>query len=719
MRRLLFSAFVFMFISLSTYHPEVNALACGVAGCAEYGCNSGLSCRSANDTCGITYNVCGGATNTTCQADTGWDTTAPCDNPDECTGTGTRTATWTFGACTTNCGNTNTRLATCTCSSNNTCPITCTSPVGTCAGTRTDTTCACVNGAPLAPTVVGVTPTYTTNGSTTVSWTFGWSTGCATSWGYACSGGSETFTIKDGVTIIASNISSAARSSLVTLSGGAHSIRVCADNGPLETCSTPVGITTYIDNTAPLVPGGGVVTFNADPTCLDKYIPTYSWNVTTDAGVGLDTAPYNPHASSIIGFGSLLNGWSDTWISATNKSPTSSYPPGTPLYFRVRARDSLGTVSNWSPTLAPTVPAPSPYPTIHIAGTFTEVINSVCYPGTTFDANSLSLSPVLNPSVGGAVTCTKTNTSYSCNITIDNTQGLCVSPNTTISLNATYPGYSTVDWRTGEICTGGTKDWTLAVGEDRPSIPLFFSYDSEGTGGWFKLSQASYNSRMSGRTNYIPNTISPYDADDTTANRYMIIGTDGSIAQNNPVVIGPANTAYSQNNWYTSGYTHTSDVSYLQYIDYIKARKDVITITSPDLSQINSDGIYSISAPVVLDETRFDGKKVVLVVQGASATFNTNFVPVNGSVAVLAKDIIIDPSVTEINGILIGQTVATGASTNGLKIKGNLVDEEAMEIERVQNDARKPSLFVVFDIVTYLNVLPYLSTSTYDWKQLQ
>jgi hypothetical protein len=86
---------------------------------------------------------------------------------------------------------------------------------------------------------------------------------------------------------------------------------------------------------------------------------------------------------------------------------------------------------------------------------------------------------------------------------------------------------------------------------------------------------------------------------------------------------------------------------------------------------------------------------------------------------VLAKDIIIDSSVAGINAILIGQTVSTGVSTTGLKIKGNLINESVLQIDRNQSDGRMPSLFVVFDPKIYLDILPYLSTSTYDWKQIQ
>jgi hypothetical protein len=229
---------------------------------------------------------------------------------------------------------------------------------------------------------------------------------------------------------------------------------------------------------------------------------------------------------------------------------------------------------------------------------------------------------------------------------------------------------------------------------------------------------------MSARQNYMPNTISLFDSsgDDSVANKDMIIGSAGSIVQNSPVVVGAPNTKYSENNWYTNGYQYSNDISYQKYIDYIKARKDFTTLSGVITSaSFPSNGIYTISdQDVVFDQTWFAGKYIVLVIDGGKkATFNTDFKP-TGSVAVLASEIDINPSVTEIDAILIGQKVSTGTASNGLKIKGNLIDEESsMTIDRTQPNAHKPSLFVVFDVPTYLNVLPYLSTSTYDWKQVQ
>jgi hypothetical protein len=250
--------------------------------------------------------------------------------------------------------------------------------------------------------------------------------------------------------------------------------------------------------------------------------------------------------------------------------------------------------------------------------------------------------------------------------------------------------------------------------------------------GWFKLSQTSFNSRQQSRKNYVPYYIQKFDSEDSVANHNMMIGrsgigSSGLLLQDTQLDPG-ANAyiagvkTYSSNNWYTSGYTTTNDIDYSKYIEYIHARKDFKIISTLPLS-FPTDGIYSVSADVTLDQSLFDGKHVVLVIEGnKTASFTTNFKPPNnGVVAVLASKIDIDPTVTSIDAILIGQTVVTGDSQNPLKITGNLIDEEAggMSIGRSRSNGSYPSLFVVFDPKMYLDVLPYLSTSTYDWRQIQ
>jgi hypothetical protein len=359
-------------------------------------------------------------------------------------------------------------------------------------------------------------------------------------------------------------------------------------------------------------------------------------------------------------------------------------------------------------------------------------VSGLCYSNITLDKDSFVFAPTTDPNTGVTTSCrAQSNIRYECDITIDNSRGLCTVPTTTLTLNASYPGYSEAIWRTGDTCLGTEKDITATAGDlvDRSNIPLFLTYSGgSGTSGWFKLSQTSFNSRESGRQNYIPNSMTTIDGsgDDSVigVGKFFLAGTNpGTIVQNSPIVIGPSNTAYSANNWYTTSYSHTDDMTYQKYIDYIKARKDSTNIISFPLSASSfpANGIYTVSQDVTLDPTWFDGKNIVLVIQGATASFTSNFVPVGGSVAILANNISIAPAVTEIKAILIAKTVSTGDSSleNGLKIKGNLISETALQLDRMQADGRQPSLLVIFDVPTYISVLPYLSTSTYDWKQIQ
>ena len=763
-------AFFFLGLFFLYASPVQAYYACGGGPCdATYTCDLGRTCSGG--VCGINYNACTGAGNLTCNATGGWDQTT-CNTANLCTPAGTtRTAgSWgAFGVCSAACG-VGTQTQTCACGNQNNCATACTSPAGACGGTNSQA--CCVSSAPQAPVITSAgNNSCTTNGTVSVNWTFGVG-GCGGAWGYACSTPSNTFLIKDGAATIASGIPSGTSpySSSVTLSSGSHSITVCANNGISQTCSSVSNVTINVDTTAPPVPVP-TIRMVADAACSGKYFIAYSWNAVNDIGcAGIDLSPtpvvppYKSQASSALADSTNIGAFSmnlfpnDGFSGNTFQTTTLSDVPGTKIYTHVRSRDLLSTRSAWSGPETVTIPTPSPYPTIHVSGPLVEDNSRTCTDMSLL--SNITLSPVVMPALGVTPVCTMpTTSSYSCNFTINNTSGLCVSPNISVTMTGSYSGYGSIGWRTGatsaEQCIGYPVSKTFAAGDAPATIPIYLTFNAvlptatptPTPGGptltptpiglptptpilpfaWFKLSGTSFVSQQNNRQNFIPYYVQKYDTTDVI-NHYILSGNAGLLVQNTSLAAGAnaldafGKPVYSQNNWYTSnGYSSVNDMDYTRYIEYLKARKDYKTITN--LSDIPADGIYSISSSVTLSSTnQFDGKKVVLVVQGDSATFNANFIPVNGSVAIVAKNIIIDPSVTEIDGILIGQTVSTGDSdVNGLKIKGNLIDEDVngLAIGRNGGVGSKPSLFVVFDPKTYLDVIPYLSTSTYDWRQLQ
>ncbi len=717
-------------------HPSHAAKACGETGCAEYGCNSGLLCNSGNDTCGIKYNNCTGAT---CVQDNSWDTSSPCTTADVCTPAGTtRTAAWSgYGACSVACGN-GTQTRTCTCGTQNNCTVQCATPVGAC--NATDSQACCVSQAPQKPVITSAgSGSCTTDGVVSVVWTFG-TGGCGGAWGFACSSASNSFSIMDGATTIVSDIlptGSSPYTRSVTLSSGNHSLKVCASNGLLSTCSDVFPTTINIDTTAPPVPVP-TVEFVQDFTCQGKSKIKYSWNAVSDVGcAGVDpSTPYWSQASLSNTFSTNdfpLNGWGNYLSQTTN----TAYPGGTVVYTHVQSRDALNNQSNWnSPATTIIVPSPILYPAIHVNGPLVggyqeKIIDGASTVCTAMKINSENLTLQANVPPYVTPICTKDSNSYSCTFTIDNQTpaNACVSNSITVGMSGIYSGYSSVGWLSGNSCTGTPTTLPLNAGDIKNDVPLFFTYDATGQMGWFKVSNASFTNRLTAaRNNFVPFSVQPYDETDDASTHNFSIKSAGVVSQQSLLNVGAnaqdasGNPLYAPSpNVYTNGYTQMNDVDFEKYTQYVEARKGLTSVAS--LAEITGNGVYLVPSSVTVDATAtalLSNKNVVIITKGANAiTINSDFTPANASVAFVSPTITIDPAVKKINAVLIAGTVQTGNSVNELKISGNLVAQNVIVLQRKRSNPRQPSFYVDVNMKSYIDLLPYLSVSTYDWKQTQ
>jgi len=80
----------------------------------------------------------------------------------------------------------------------------------------------------------------------------------------------------------------------------------------------------------------------------------------------------------------------------------------------------------------------------------------------------------------------------------------------------------------------------------------------------------------------------------------------------------------------------------------------------------------------------------------------------------------IDPSMTELNGLFIANFVNFGNSASELKIVGNVISSNpANPLVRTRADSSRPSVFIVVRANMYLDLLPYFSIATYEWRQLR
>ncbi len=314
-----------------------------------------------------------------------------------------------------------------------------------------------------------------------------------------------------------------------------------------------------------------------------------------------------------------------------------------------------------------------------------------------------------NQAFGGAVYsgCPQTGINpmkYHCGDTCtDYSSGICAGIGICVAPTATPPGG-------GPTSTpGGPTNTPTPSPTIPPAVP----------GPWIKLKNSSFIS-VNNLTNNIPLVPVIYDTDDDATANFIIseAGVVGAAAIN---ITGLNTNAKTGSPEYKALYSpNPYSLTPNSYLSYINARKQHKSIT--DLSGIEGDGIYiykgtsplEINAPL---SAVFDNN-IVLVTTGV-ININTNLSP-GGSNAFLASQINFDSTVTEASGIFIANDVTTGTTANqGLKIIGNLVAQTSLTNGREWSDLNIPSLFIVFDSQKYIDLLPYLSTASYEWRQVQ
>ena len=287
-------------------------------------------------------------------------------------------------------------------------------------------------------------------------------------------------------------------------------------------------------------------------------------------------------------------------------------------------------------------------------------------------------------------------------------------------------GYCYV-WSFGSWSTGG-RDAIFIVTTPTPTptpIP---------PGPWIKLRDTSFQSRNS-LINSIPTSIVTYDTDDTI-DPYFIIYNAGVVVGDPLIDIDNinSNAKFSDPTSANHSATHlpTYPLSPNSFLSYIKARKQHTTVNS--LNQIITDGLYTYQGNLVIDNSNpisdATASKFVLIVEGDVTIDQVKFNIGNDcidtltskSIAILSKTgtIVFSNTSQCAAGVFIASNIDTGSTTNkGLKIVGNLVAQTSLINGREWTNDSMPSLFIKFDPVQYINLLPYLSTVSYQWSQVQ
>jgi len=398
---------------------------------------------------------------------------------------------------------------------------------------------------------------------------------------------------------------------------------------------------------------------------------------------------------------------------------------------------------------APTSFTKQAYPNATVSGNIGEydALGSILC--TTVGANG-NISVSLTPQTATGITsiCTSTTsgsnpiktTLYSCTVTFNNVSS---DPDPSQSYSLSANGYNT-NLYSGYYCmtplnSCGTNSCVNTASLDvdanggtttTASKTMYFSFTNN---PYYKIKNSSFIGRPS-LASLFPVSILPYDADDTDGN-YFLIGDSGAsyagvgLSLSNLETLGYA--TISRRGWHGTGYSSASPTALnaTRFLNYIRSRKTFTGFSN--LSEISGDGIYIWNGPGNLTfndplPAALNNYNVVIVASGTNGTININNTQFNPSksTALIADVINFSNTTNQAKGIFAADTVnlsSVATTTTPLKIIGNLIStRDLIDISfRHRDDNRKPSVFVVFDPVQYINLLPYLSTANYDWRQIQ
>lgn len=239
---------------------------------------------------------------------------------------------------------------------------------------------------------------------------------------------------------------------------------------------------------------------------------------------------------------------------------------------------------------------------------------------------------------------------------------------------------------------------------------------------WTKLKNTSFQS-INNLTVTVPVNPAQFDSSDSGSSHFiegigLVSNSANSLASNQDSSVG----------WQASGYTPNILFTNDKLLSYVNSKKEHKNISqlSANWSEITQSGIYYLNAgtPGGYTITTAPTMNVpfVLIADGPitiKPSGNT-FSP-TAAFALIAPSIIIDPTVSSINALLIASTIDTGTSTTSLKITGNLIAQSSYTNNRTSASSQNkaPSVFIDFDPSQYIDLLPYLSIDKYEWQQLQ
>ncbi len=274
-------------------------------------------------------------------------------------------------------------------------------------------------------------------------------------------------------------------------------------------------------------------------------------------------------------------------------------------------------------------------------------------------------------------------------------------------------------------CVNNPPQYKCA-GSDGSGAGTYTEITVENPDPWYKLKNASLNKIGDHKISVVQNVKKFSDNDpDDTLERYVIINNAGVLLAANSYNPGPYYNPInvSNINQYQGNYGFFNKSFLSAYYQYITSRKLVREISN--ITQITVDGLFLMKTNSLTLNVNPPNYNFVLLIRkldnsdyGDLTIDLNNFGNTGKSYAFIAKNIIINSGTQTINGIFISTNNFSYQNLEGLKINGNLISLNQVPLNN-RSDNSRPSLFINFNPRIYLDLLPFLSISKYDWQQVQ
>lgn len=252
---------------------------------------------------------------------------------------------------------------------------------------------------------------------------------------------------------------------------------------------------------------------------------------------------------------------------------------------------------------------------------------------------------------------------------------------------------------------------------------------------WFKTKDTSFNDKVA-LSNPIPTNASEFDVTDTgpcsdPANSYNChtINLGGLLTSKGNISLGNGVANYPRWSYGNAAYNYTGEFTPDTFIQYMRARKETVTIDDPENVQTNKVNYINGQQTIYeVDNNGMQGKApFVLLIDNGDLIFelSNQFNPSNTPMAIVVDGTInIKSTIGEMNGIFIANQfdfasdIAEGATTTQeLKINGNVIslNDSNCLAKRKRTQSTKPSCFFTFDFVNqYMPLWSLFSTRTFS-----